>query len=269
MIKLIALDIDDTLLNSQSKITEATKQALQKALQQGIKIVLCSGRPLAGVTPYLKQLGISGDEQYVITYNGALVETVAGKVLSKNILSNQAYRRIVKYIEDKQLQYYVLDDQSNVYTSNRDISRIAVVQAWENSAGIFVRTPDELPADFDITKAAIVGEKDTLDSAEQSVKDQFSNDYYVVRAADNFLEIMHQDVNKGSGLTKLTNILGVDPSEVMVFGDEQNDIPMFKFAGTAVAMGNGSDIAKSHANYVTDTNNDDGIAKALNKLLFK
>lgn len=269
MIKLIALDIDDTLLNSQSKITAATKEALQQALEQGIKIVLCSGRPLAGVSSYLKQLGISGDEQYVITYNGALVETVAGKVLSKNTLNNQAYRRIVKYVEDNQMQYYVLDDQSNVYTSNHDISRIAVVQAWENSAGILVRTPNELPTDFEITKAAIVGEKNTLDAAEQPVKSQFSDDYYVVRAADNFLEIMHQDVNKGSGLTKLTDILGIDPSEVMVFGDEQNDIPMFEFAGTAVAMGNGSDLAKSHADYVTDTNNNDGIAKALNKLLFK
>ncbi|CAJ1178808.1 Cof-type HAD-IIB family hydrolase [Companilactobacillus nantensis] len=268
MIKLIALDIDQTLLNSQSKITADTKHALQKALQQGIKVVLCSGRPLAGVSPYLNELGIAGDEQYAITYNGALIESVSGKVLSRQTLNNADYRRIVKYVTDNKMQYYVLGDDSKVYTSDHDINRIAVVQAWENSAGIYVRTPDELPADFEIPKAAIVGEKETLDEYETPVKQEFSDDYYVVRAADNFLELMHKNVNKGSGLTKLTSLLDIKPEEVMAFGDEQNDLPMFKFAGTAVCMGNGSDLAKSHADYVTDTNDNDGIAKALDKFIF-
>jgi HAD-superfamily hydrolase, subfamily IIB len=79
---------------------------------------------------------------------------------------------------------------------------------------------------------------------------------------------MHQDVNKGSGLKKLAQALKINPEEIMALGDEQNDIPMFKFAGTAVAMGNGSDLAKSYADYVTDTNDNDGIAKILAKKVF-
>lgn len=268
MIKLIAIDIDDTLLNSQHRISEDTKAALKMALSQGIKVVLCSGRPLAGVSPFLKELGLSGDDQYVITYNGGLVETVSGKILSREILDNDAYRRIVKYVTENQMQYYVLDDQSNVYTSDHDINRIAVVQAWENSAGILVREPDELGNDFEITKAAIIGEKADLDKFEAPVKKEFSNDYYVVRAADNFLEIMHQNVNKGNGIKKLMKILDIKADEIMAFGDEQNDIPMFKLAGTAIAMGNGSKLAKSHADYITDDNDNDGIAKALNKFIF-
>lgn len=263
MIKLIAIDIDDTLLNSQSKITDQTKTALQEASRKGIKIVLCSGRPLAGVSPYLNELGISGDEQYVITYNGALVETVSGKIIARSTLDNDTYRKIASYATVNKMPYYVLDDDSNVYTSDHDINRITVVQAWENSAGIFVRTPDELDDDFEIAKAAIVGEKEQLDQFEQPVKKQFSEDYYVVRSAENFLEIMHQDVNKGNGLRKLAQSLHIDPEEIMAIGDEQNDIPMFKFAGTAVAMGNGSKLAKSHADYVTDSNENDGIAKIL------
>jgi len=268
MIKLIALDIDDTLLNSNSKITDATKTAIQKALQQGIKIVLCSGRPLAGVSPFLKELGINGDEQYVITYNGALVETVSGKVLSRETLNNQEYRHLVKYVTANKMPYYVLDDESNVYTSDHDVNRFAIVQAWENSAGVYIRTPDELADDFEITKAAIVGEKEQLDQFEQPVKNEFSDDFYVVRAGENFLEMMHQGVNKGIGLQKLTEILDIKPEEVMAFGDEQNDLPMFKFAGTAVSMGNGSQLAKEHADHITDTNDNDGIAKALDKLVF-
>lgn len=268
MIKLITLDIDDTLLSSHHKITDATKKALQTALSQGIKVVLCSGRPLAGVSPFLRDLGIHGDDQYVITYNGGLVETVSGKVLSRQILDNKSYREIVNYVDKNQMQYYVLDDQSNVYTSNHDVNRFAVIQAWENSAGILVRTPDELPKDFEITKAAIVGEKETLDQYEQPVKNEFNDKYYVVRAGDNFLELMHQGVNKGVGLKKLTELLKIRSNEIMVFGDEQNDIPMFDFAGMAVCMGNGSELAKSHADYITDTNDNDGIAQTLNKFVF-
>lgn len=267
-IKLIALDIDDTLLTSQQKISEQTKLALKEALDKGIKVVLCSGRPLAGVSQYLDELGIKGDEQYVITYNGALVETASGNVLSRKTIDNAGYRRIVKFIEKNNMQYYVLDDDSNVYTSNHDISRIAVVQAWENSAGIFVREPDDLAPDFEIAKAAIVGEKATLDQYEQMVKKEFADEYYVVRAGDYFIEAMHPDVNKGEGLRTLAKILNLNKDEIMAFGDEKNDLPMFDFVGSAVAMGNGSDIAKEHAKYVTDTNDNDGIAKALKKYVF-
>ncbi|WP_334351747.1 Cof-type HAD-IIB family hydrolase [Companilactobacillus sp. HBUAS56257] len=267
-IKLIALDIDDTLLTSVSKIAPSTKLALDKALDQGIKVVLCSGRPLAGVSPYLRELEVSGDDQYVITYNGALVETVSGKVLAKKAIKNAGFKKIVKYVTDHNMPYYFLDDQSRVYTADKDINRFAVVQAWENQAGIYVRTPADFDDDFEITKVAVVGEKDELDQYETPLKAEFSDDYYVVRAGANFIEIMNSTANKGSGLKKLTEILGLKPEQVMAFGDEQNDLPMFDFVGHAVCMGNGSDLAKEHANYVTDTNDNDGIAKALDKLVF-
>ncbi|MQS98579.1 Cof-type HAD-IIB family hydrolase [Companilactobacillus halodurans] len=268
MIKLIAVDIDDTLLSSYHQITLGTKKALNKALDSGIKVVLCSGRPLAGVSRYLDQLGISGDEQYVITNNGALVETVSGKIMSRSTLNNAEYRELADFATSHRMPYYVLDNDSNVYTSNQDINRMVVKQAWENQAGIFVRTPDQLPADFEITKAAIIGEKSDLDKYEPTVNKVLAEKFYVVRAGDNFIEIMHQNVNKGKGLKQLSQALNINSDEVMAFGDEKNDLPMLDFAKHAIAMGNGSDLAKSHANYVTDTNDNDGIAKALNKLVF-
>lgn len=91
----------------------------------------------------------------------------------------------------------------------------------------------------------------------------------MVRAADNFLEIMHKNVNKGAALKTLSEKLGIHPEEIIAFGDEQNDIPMFDFVGTAVAMENGSDLAKSHADMITSSNDADGIKNALEKLIFK
>lgn len=268
-IKLVALDVDDTLLNSQGHILASTKHALQILLEEGVKVVLCSGRPLRGIQQFLNELGISGADQYAITYNGSVIESLAGDILSQKGLSNDEYRHIDAYANEQQIQYYVLDQDGEVYTSNRDVSRIAVIQAWENGAGILIRTPDELADDFTIVKAAFVGEKADLDKVEDGVHAAFADKNYVVRAADNFLEVMHQSVNKGAGLTQLTVKLGISPEEVMVFGDEKNDIPMFDFAGQAVAMGNGSAAAKAHADYVTDSNDEDGIANALQKLVFK
>lgn len=267
MIKLIALDIDDTLLNSEGKILVSTKIALKRALENGIKVVLCSGRPLPGVRPFLNELGINSDDQYAITYNGSVIESVTGKVINKLGIPNAEYRHIDEYAKQHQLQYNVLDEDGEIYTSNTNVSRITVIQAWENDAGLSIRTPDELSNDFSIVKAIFVGETDELNHIEPAVVKEFGGQYYVVRAADNFLEVMNASANKGAALEILAAELGIDAEEVMVFGDEKNDIPMFKFAGHAIAMGNGSELAKDYATFVTDTNDNDGIAKVLDKFI--
>lgn len=267
-IKLIAIDIDDTLLSSEGKILPSTKTVLQKALKHGVKVVLCSGRPLPGMRPFLDELGIAGDEQYAINYNGSVIETVSGKVVAETGLSNVVYRQIDTYSSLNGLPYNVLDRNGEIYTSNHDVNRITVVQAWENSAGLLIRKPSEMPADFGIVKGVFVGETEKLDQAQSGVQQEFGSENYVVRAADNFLEIMNATADKGKALTKLTETLGLDKSEVMAIGDERNDIPMFDFAGQAVAMGNSSSAAKEHASYLTASNDNDGIAQALNELVF-
>lgn len=264
--KLIAFDIDDTLLNSAGKILDSTKAAVKKALENDIKVVLCSGRPLAGVQSFLEELEIVDEDQYVITFNGAVIESVTGHLISKSILTNDIYRSIVNFADQHHVPYNVLDENSTIYTSNLDVNWITVVQAWENLAGILIRTPDQLPSDFSIVKAVFVGEIDELDQIESMVHAAFDNQCYVVRAAPNFLELMHQDVNKGAALKALSEKLNIAPEEVIVFGDEKNDLPMFDFAGTAVAMGNGSSFMKQRADFVTKSNDEDGIAFALNEL---
>ena len=267
-IKLIALDIDDTLLNSAGKILDSTKIALGKALASGVKVVLCSGRPLPGLRGFLSELGIVGADQYAITYNGSVVESVAGDLVFETGLSNKVYRQVDTYAQTNNLQYNVLDRNGWIYTSDHNVNRITVVQAWENNAGILIRRPDELPSDFSIVKAVFVGEKQELDHAEPGVRTKFGSENYVVRAADNFLEIMNSSANKGTALARLASTLQFESAEVMAFGDERNDIPMFDFAGQAVAMGNSTAAAKKHADFITASNDENGIAEALNQLIF-
>ncbi|GKQ43378.1 hydrolase [Companilactobacillus sp. RD055328] len=267
-IKLVAIDIDDTLLSSDLKILESTKVSIKKAIKEGIKVVLCTGRPLAGVTPYLNELGISGDDQYVITFNGSVIETVSGQVIEQQGLDNQTYREVDQFSKNNKLPYNVLDDDSVIYTSNRDVDVITVIQAYENLAGIMIREVDEMPSNFSIVKAVFCGTPEQLDDNEAAVRKEFDDRFYVVRAAPNFLEVMHKNVNKGNAVKHLANKLNIQPDEIMAIGDQRNDLPMFEFAGTAVSMGNGSDVAKKAADFVTHSNDEDGIAHAFDKFIF-
>lgn len=267
-IKLVAIDIDATLLSSNHKILESTKQAVTKALAQGVKVVLCTGRPLAGVTPFLKELGISGDDQYVITFNGSIIETVSGKVLHKEGINRASYEAIDQYSKDHNVAYNVLDEDSKVYTSNRDVHVMTVIQAYENMDGVLIREPEEIP-DVSMIKAVFCGDIPELDAQEPEIRKEFGDQFYIVRSVPYFLEVMHQGVDKGTALEKLAAQLDITADEVMVMGDEKNDLPMFAYAGTSVAMGNGTDEVKAVASFVTHSNDDDGIAYAFDKLVFK
>lgn len=264
-IKLVAIDIDDTLLSSTGKILPSTLTSIQAALAQGVKVVLCSGRPLAGIKPFLNELGITEPDQYVIANGGGMIESVTGQVVAKHLIDNADYRRLTAFAKSRQLPFNVVDPNSEIITADRDIYWLIAVQAWENKAGILVREPDELPADFQIAKGVFVASAETLDNIEADVQQAFGEQLYVVRAARQFLEVMNPNAGKGQALQDLASKLALAPDEVMAIGDEGNDVAMFNFAGTAVAMGNGTAEAKEHANFVTNSNDADGIALAFEK----
>ena len=268
-IKLIALDIDDTLLSSQGKILPSTLTAIKACLERGLKIVLCTGRPLAGVKPYLTELGVARPEQYVVTYNGAVIESITGQVVAKQLIDNAGYRTLTAFAAAHDIPFNVLDENSQIYTADHDVDFITAVQAVENEAGLFIRQPEELPANFAIAKGLFVGTQDLLDGVEDSVRAAFGDDYSVIRAGRYFLEAMAKGVDKGQGLKALGETIGITPDEMMGFGDEGNDLAMFSTVGLAVCMGNGSELAKAHADYITDTNDNDGISKAIEKFVLK
>lgn len=266
--KMIAIDLDDTLLNGQGKILPSTSMAVRTALAHGIKIVLCTGRSLVGTQKYLHELGISNQaDQYVITFNGAVIENTVGRVLNSQLINNQYYRELTAFGQQHQLPFNVAAPDGRLYTADHNVNRIIILQAWENSAGLLIRQPSELSSDFEIAKGLYVGEKEVVSKMEPLVTAAFDQRLYVVRTSDNFLEVMHPKVNKGQALKKLAEMLAIKNSDIMAIGDGENDIPMFDVAGVAVAMGNGTAAAKRHADYITTDNETDGIAGAIKKLV--
>lgn len=264
--KLIALDLDDTLLTSQKTISDYNKQAIKRALNKGIKVVLCSGRTHNAVIKFAKQLDITGSEQYMITNGGAIIENMDGKIIYQEMMSNAFYHEFVDFVKSRKLHYNVVDNHGNTYTSSEEwLDKYTIMQAFENASGLYLKEPSDLPDDFEIVKAIINGSGTELDTISDMVHDHFDHDYFVVRTGVGFLEIFPQHVNKGTAIQKLTQKLGIDLSEVMAMGDRDNDLPMLKIVGKGIAMENAVPELKKMADFVTADNNHSGVGLAIEK----
>ncbi|MFD1393264.1 Cof-type HAD-IIB family hydrolase [Lacticaseibacillus jixianensis] len=262
-IKLIATDIDDTLLNSNRQLTAHTIAVLKQAHARGVKVVLCTGRPLQAVQPLLDQLGLSGQDEYAITFNGAVTVRLDGTVLSSFGLGKADFEQLDAFAAANHVQYNLRDAAGRVITPNDQISFYAVRQAYDSQVGIMRQSPAQVPADYRYIKGMLTAPKAVLDAIEPAARQALGGCYYVVRSTPFFLEVMNAQANKGSGLQALAAQLGLGPEEVMACGDEANDLPMLKWAGCSIGMANGIAAVKQAAAHVTLDNDHDGVAAAV------
>lgn len=263
-IKLIAIDIDGTLLNEKNELAQATIEAVQAARDAGIKVVLCTGRPLTGVKGYLDQLGLSGDDQYVVTFNGALAQTISGKVLVHHTLDYDQYRKLEQLSHQLGTHFHIETDQ-HIYTANKNISDYTIGEAFLVKMSVRYREVSEMPADLTVSKVMFIDHPAIINQAVSQLPDDFKDDFYFVQSEPFFLEAMNKAASKGNTITGLAADLGIDISDVMAIGDQGNDLSMIQAAGFGVAMGNGIDEVKDAAQAVTLTNREDGVAAAIRK----
>ncbi|MBF0780998.1 MULTISPECIES: sugar-phosphatase [unclassified Granulicatella] len=262
MIKLIAIDIDGTLLNSQHEITPAVKSALQNAKERGIKIVLCTGRPLKGVQSLLKELELVEDNQYVITYNGSLIQSTDGKLTIKEFALNAHDVLDIQNFSDELHTFYHVVDQEYLYTTNCPVGKYTEYEA--RLVSMEIKQVDKLE-EKTYQKAMIVDEPEILDNVIRQLPETMKERYYCVKSAPFYLEILHKQANKGTALEVLADYLSIDLSQTMAIGDNNNDIDMIKVAGIGVAMENATDELKRYADCMTKSHNHDGVAYIVNQ----
>lgn len=266
-IKLVAIDIDGTLLNSASQLTTGVKEALQKAKEKGVYIVLCTGRPLPGVKEYLNTLDLLSADDYVITYNGSLVQNVATQqtVFSANLTKSDYLK--VNYMAQKLGVHLHVSGVDAIFTANRNISPYTVHESALVHMPIKYRTSDEMVHnDYDMIKMMMIDEPEILDHAITQLSLDFKEQYTIVKSAPFYLEILHKGANKGIALAKLAEHLNIKQAEVMAIGDNENDMAMLEYAGIGVAMQNAVEKTKAVADYVTTASNDeDGVKEAIEK----
>lgn len=265
--KMIVLDLDDTLLKNDGTISKRTKEKLVKAQKNGVKVVLASGRPTYAIEKIATELELQKNGGYIISYNGARIIDCANnkELYSANItneqihelydMSMQAGAYIQTYMGD-----YIIASESNEYTDiEKEITGMDII----------------VPSDFkeyvtgDVVKAIVLQKPERLKEIEELWKTVINARMYMTISKPFFLEFMNNEVDKSKSIKRLSELLGISMSEVIAIGDSYNDLSMIKAAGLGVAMANAVDCVKKVANYITDDNEHDGVAKVIEKFVFK
>ena len=267
-IKLIAIDIDGTLINSKHEITPYTKDVINHVREKEIKVVLCTGRPFLGAQRYVKELGLDLQEEYLVTYNGALVQnTFTREVIHHFGLTGHDYKRMAKLADGIGTHFHALDFGA-MYTSNRDMSRYTGHDSYFTTMPILYRTVEEIEEEQEFTKIMFIDEPDILDAAIAKIPPEYYDEYTIFKSEPFYLEILNRNASKGRAVQRLAKSLNIAQQEVMAIGDHPNDLDMVHYAGIGVAMGNAVDEVKNIAEYITSTNNEDGVARAIEKFIF-
>lgn len=266
-IKLIAIDIDGTLVNSKKKITPRVKEAILTAKKQGKQIVICTGRPLSGAQQYLDELGLNKqDNEYVVSFNGAVVESTSGQVIFKQGLNYADYIDLEVIARKLQLHFHSVS-LDRIYTAERDLGHYTIYNSRVVKLEVSYRTQAEM-RDIPIIKCMYVDDPDYLDSKLTSpLFEQMKKRVVFSKTEPFYYEATAAGVDKGTGLKRLCDYLKIKPENVMALGDQANDMPMLQYAGLGVAMGNAVEYTKLHADEVTSDCDHDGVAVAIKKIL--
>lgn len=264
--KLIAMDLDGTLNNDQKVITEKTKAALMAAQGQGIRLALASARPSPGLFKERDILRLQDHKGILMSYNGGrIVDAETGKVLFETSMDLEETKQVLRKLEDLPVTP-ILDDGVQFYVTDQNGYKVD----YECKNNNMVCSEVGNLADF-LTFAPIKilmsVQPEELVEVQKQIADFLPESLTVVQTAAFYLEVIPRVINKGQGIRDICKVLGIEPADVISFGDAANDIPMLEAAGMGVAMGNAQEAVKQAADMVTLSNNEDGIAAALEKLL--
>ncbi|HFH6947069.1 TPA: sugar-phosphatase [Streptococcus agalactiae] len=261
-IKLVAVDIDGTLLNSKREITPEVAKAVQEAKSKGVKIVIATGRPIIGVQDLLEELKLNEERDYVITFNGGLVQdTATGDDIIKETLTYEDYLDFELLARKLGVHMHAITKEG-IYTANRDIGKYTIHEVTLVNMPLFYRTPEEM-GDKEIIKLMMIDQPDILDAAIAKIPKKVLDNYTIVKSTPFYLEILPKNVNKGTALLHLAEKMGLTVDQTMAIGDEENDRAMLEVVGNPVVMQNGNPELKKIAKYITKSNEESGVAYAL------
>ncbi|MBW6410772.1 Cof-type HAD-IIB family hydrolase [Clostridium weizhouense] len=270
--KLICIDMDGTLLSGHSEISEKNKYVLKKAVDKGIKIAISTGRIFASADYFANLVGIKTE---LISCNGAYIKNRAtDEVIYSNTLTKEQVLKIYNTIHDKgfRIIYYTCDTAiiDTPFKENHTYNITNKLVPAEKQVKFFITSDiHEILDKFGDSIIKIIGLDDSNNNKQKllNVKNELLkfSDLETVSSGSNNFEIMQKGVSKGNAAKILGEKLGIKKEETICIGDNENDVSMIKYAGLGIAMGNGSEVAKKAADYITDTNINDGVAKAIEK----
>lgn len=264
--KLVAIDLDDTLLSDDLKISPQTIKAIQETIEKGVTVTLATGRMYKSAVQYAEEIELNVP---IITYQGAYVKNIGdGEVLYERKLSFEASIDIISKLKErgeKNIQIYLDDelyaDKENMYVT--EYGRVTNVNYHiVDDLITFIANSKVLPL-----KILVIDEPSEIKHMYKEFNQIYNEEINITISKPHFLEFSHKEATKGQAIKYLADKLGISLEQVIAIGDSYNDLDMIQVAGLGVVMENGYDEVKKYANYITKTNNDHGVFEVLSKFI--
>jgi len=269
MIKLLAIDLDGTLLNENLEISKENIGAINLLRDTGVKVIIATGRPEQLVKPYIDVLDM---EDNLIMYNGSVI----GHPFKKNreyslVLDKSVSKEIIEFCEEFDCLYMCYTKEAIISKPNYRVdffeNRNKLLDEKDRCVFKDIRNIDEI-VDNDINKILIIENDVSKNKKITSFVKNFES-LNVVQSQNGFIDVNPKEASKGKALAHYAKKLGIDQTEVAAIGDQDNDVSMLEYANVSIAMGNASDKAKGVADYMTLSNEENGVAVAIMKYILK
>lgn len=267
--RMIVLDLDGTLLNDEKQMTAPTREALIRARERGAQIVLASGRPTRGIMPLAHELGIDTAGGYILAFNGALITRIPdGQVLYSKLIQPDICPLLARLALDNQTILMTYDASAGSILANAPAGASPYLDRVSRNNRMAIQQCD-MGRDIShpCAKFLMLGEPETIARCEGIVKAAVGDRLNVYRSESWILEMVAPGIDKGVSLARLLEALHIDRSQMIAVGDGWNDRSMIEFAGLGVAMANAVPPVKEAADYITASNNEDGVARVVQKFL--
>ena len=263
---MIATDMDDTLLNSEGKISKENKEAIMKAQEMGIKFVLASGRPTFAMRKFAKELELDKYGSYMLSYNGAIItECATDKVWLEEKLSVEDAHKIYNLSREHNVHILTyVEDQIATETSSKYIDvEIELTGMPYRKIECFKSTVTE-----PVVKCILLEEPDYLKEVEKKLNEFLEGEYSLAISKPFFLEVMKKGIDKGASLMKLAYKLGIKSDEIIGIGDSYNDMTMLEVAGMPIAVENAKVEVKNISKFVTTSHNEHALKVVIEKFIY-
>ena len=268
--KLVAVDCDNTLLNSEGYITDENKETIQYLKSKGVEFIVATGRNDILAADYVEELEINAP---IIGCNGASIRNLKeNKTLSYTPIPKQSVKDVFGYLSKNNIPFRAFSMKKGYSNDKKSIDEILKQLLVKYTKILkttmpyeYVEDPSVLAEKEELVKIVVVNnDPEYIKKYQSEIKAISGID--ICRSARNCLDIIASGVSKGNALKTYADILKIDKSEIISFGDSENDLSMIQYAGIGVAMENGEESLKSASDMITLTNDESGVSKALKKI---
>lgn len=264
--KVLVLDIDGTLTNSEKQITDTTKQAIWATMERGHKVILASGRPTPGMRRYEEELELKKYGGYLLSFNGGrIVDCRSGEIIYQRILPPTIIPELYEFAKKNGCGLLTYSGEAIISAFEPD----EYVELESRINGMKVEVVENFTefVNFDVNKCLLTAPVEIAPELEKALQQKYDGLLSIYRSEPFFIEVMPLNVDKAASLDRMLENIGLTKEDAICCGDGFNDISMIKYAGVGVAMGNAQPAVKEAADYITATNDEDGLVPVIDKYI--